>query len=101
MGDSRRIIVAVRVLGLAALVPVAMLWGAPSSGPALLLLIALAASMNAVTLTARFREEWVAVVEGIGVAAIAVRPRSRTGERLPYLVVPMLIGGLDRAAHRR
>ena len=98
MGDSRRIIVAVRVLGLGALSLVVILWQ-PSSGTALLLLIALAASMNAVTLAARFREEWVAVVEGSGVAAIAVVVHPGASIVLPYLVVPMLIGGLiDRLA---
>ena len=50
--------------------------------------------MNAVTLTARFREEWVAVVEGGGVAAIAVAAHPGGSIVLPYLVVPMLIGGL-------
>ena len=93
MGDSRRIIVAVRVFGLAALIPAVILWQ-QASGPALLLVIALAASMNAVTLTARFPEEWVAVAEGVGVAAIAVATYPDGSSVLPYLVVPMLIGGL-------
>jgi len=93
VGDSRRIIVAVRVFGLAALIPAVILWQ-QASGPALLLVIALAASMNAVTLTARFPEEWVAVAEGVGVAAIAVATYPDGSSVLPYLVVPMLIGGL-------
>lgn len=77
------------------LIPVTVLQGPESAAPPLLLVIALAAVMNVASLTSRFREDLLAVVEGALVALIAVAGRPGGDTVLPYLVVPMLLGGFS------
>ncbi|MEP6815359.1 MAG: histidine kinase, partial [Marmoricola sp.] len=95
MGDLGRIAVAARVFTLAVLIPVTVLRAPDAAAPPLLLVIALAAVMNVASLTNRFREDLLAVVEGALIAVIAVTGHGGGNAVLPYLVVPMLLGSLS------
>ncbi|MGI9156618.1 MAG: hypothetical protein ACR2FG_08275, partial [Marmoricola sp.] len=83
------------MFGLALLIPVTLVRGAESAAPPLLLVIVLAAVMNVASLMDRFREDLLAMLEGALVAVIAVGSDPGGLNVLPYLVVPMLLGGFS------
>ena len=94
MTDLARVALAARVFTLAALTSVAAL-----SGPAFLpgsLWVALIASAAAVvSATSSFPLWLVALVEGSGVAVVAVAVHPLADTVTPYLVIPALIAALD------
>ena len=95
MTDVGRVALAARVFTVAALTPLAALAGTEYVEGALLVVLTAALAI-ALSLTERFSESTVAVVEGMVVAALAVVTYPDQANVTPYLVIPALIGALDR-----
>ncbi len=95
MTDVGRVALAARVFTIAALTSLAALAGSEYLlGASLVGLTACAAI--ALSMTRRFSESTVAVIEGGVVAVLAVLCYPDQSTVTPYLVIPALIGGLDR-----
>ncbi|MCW2760011.1 MAG: two-component sensor histidine kinase [Marmoricola sp.] len=95
MTDVGRVALAARVFTIAALTPLAALAGVEYVRGALLVLLTAFVAI-ALSLTGRFSESNVAIVEGMVVAALAVVTYPDQANVTPYLVIPALIGALDR-----
>jgi signal transduction histidine kinase len=93
--DIGRVALAARVFTIAALTPLAALAGLEYVDGALY--VALTAVLaTALSLTGRLPEWWVALLEGVVVAALVVITYPDQANVTPYLVIPALIGALDR-----
>lgn len=95
MTDVGRVALAARVFTIAALASLAALAGSQHLLGALLVGLTAAVAV-AVSFTGRFSETTVAVGEGAAVAALAVLLHPDEATVTPYLVIPALIGGMDR-----
>ncbi len=95
MTEVGRAALAARVFTIAALTSLAALAGSTYLEGAVLVGLT-AVTATAVSATRRVAEANVALLEGAAVAAIAVFTYPHQASVLPYLVIPALIGGLDR-----
>ena len=95
MTDIGRVALAARVFTIAALTPLAALAGTEYL-PGALFVALTAAAATALSLTHRFTESTVAVIEGIVVATLIVVTYPDQANVTPYLVIPALIGAMDR-----
>ena len=93
--DVSRVALAARVFTIAALTSLAALAG-PGYLEGALLVSLIAAVATAVSLTWRLSETTVATLEGATVAALTVLTFPDQASVAPYLVIPVLIGALDR-----
>jgi signal transduction histidine kinase len=94
VSDVGRVALAARVFTIAALTSIAALAGSEYLRGALLV-VAIATLAIGVSLTGRFPEWLVAVVEGATVAVLASVTYPDQATVTPYLVIPALIGALD------
>jgi signal transduction histidine kinase len=94
--DVARVALAARVFTIAALTSLAALAG-PGYLKGALLVALTAAVATALSLTRRLSETKVASLEGAVVAALTVLTFPDQASVAPYLVIPVLIGALDRA----
>jgi len=92
--DVGRVAIAARVFTIAALTSLAALAGSEYLKGALLVALTAAVAI-ALSLTHRFSESTVAVLEGAVVATLAVLTYPDQANVTPYLVIPALIGALD------
>lgn len=88
-----RVALAARVFALAATISVAALQGGSVLRGALVVLV-IAAWAQIFSLTGRVADAWVAVVEGMAVAATSAAAWPHNDAVTPYLVLPALIGGM-------
>ncbi len=95
MTDISRVALAARVFTIAALTPLAALAGAEYVRGALLVLLT-ATLATALSLTRKLPETFVATLEGMAVATLTVLTFPDQANVIPYLVIPALIGALDR-----
>ena len=95
MTDVGRVALAARVFTIAALTSLAALAG-PGYLDGALLVALTAAVATALSLTRRLSETTVATLEGAVVAALTVLTFPDQASVAPYLVIPVLIGALDR-----
>jgi signal transduction histidine kinase len=93
--DVGRVALAARVFTIAALTSLATLAGADYLRSALLVLLTAAVAV-ALAATRRLSEYAVAVLEGAAVATLVVLTEPYQANVTPYLVIPALIGALDR-----
>jgi signal transduction histidine kinase len=93
--DVGRVALAARVFTVAALTSLAAMAGQQYLDGALFVVLT-AAAAQAVAMVTRVPESVVAVVEGGVVAALAVLARPDQATVTPYLVIPVLIGAVDR-----
>jgi len=93
--DVSRVALAARVFTIAALTSLATLAGPEYLAGALLVALT-AAVATVVSLTGRLSETAVATLEGAVVAALTVLTFPDQVSVAPYLVIPVLIGALDR-----
>jgi signal transduction histidine kinase len=93
--DVGRVALAARVFTIAALTSLAALAG-PEYLVGALLVALTTAGATALSLTRRLSETTVAMLEGAVVAALAVLTFPDQASVVPYLVIPVLIGALDR-----
>jgi signal transduction histidine kinase len=88
-----RVAFAARVFTLAALVPMAVILG--GNAPRGVVLVALVAAFGQlVSWSRRLPESWVAMLEGVAVAALTLSAPGSSEIIVPYLTVPVLVGGL-------
>jgi signal transduction histidine kinase len=95
MGDVRRVALAARVFTVAALTPLAALAGPQYAWGAALVAVTAALAI-VLSLSGRLSESGVAVLEGTAIATLAAFTYPDQANVIPYLVIPMLIGALDR-----
>ncbi len=95
MTDVGRVALAARVFTIAALTSLAALAGPGYLAGALLVAVS-AAVATVVSLTGRLSETTVATLEGAVVAALIVLTFPDQASVAPYLVIPVLIGAMDR-----
>ena len=95
MTDVGRVALAARVFTVAALTSLAAVAGQRYLDGALFVVLT-AGIAQSVSMTHRFRESTVAVVEGGAVAVLAVLTFPDQATVTPYLVIPALIGAADR-----
>lgn len=95
MTDVGRVALAARVFTVAALTSLAAVAGPQFLEGALFVLLT-AGSAQAVALSHRARESTIAAAEGVAVALLAVLVHPDQATVTPYLVIPVLIGALDR-----
>ncbi len=97
MTDVGRVALAARVFTIAALTPLAALAGSEYVAGALL--VALTATLAiALSFAHRLSETTVATLEGAVVASLVIFTYPDQANVTPYLVIPSLIGALDRGA---
>jgi signal transduction histidine kinase len=96
--DVGRVALAARVFTIAALTSLAAVAGAAYLQGALLILVT-ASVAQALSATGRISHSTVAVIEGGAVAALTVLTVPDHTAVAPYLVIPVLIGALDRGWH--
>jgi signal transduction histidine kinase len=95
--DVGRVALAARVFTIAALTSLATLAGAEYLKSALFVVLTAAVAV-ALSTTRRFSESTVAMLEGAAVAVLVVVTEPYQANVTPYLVIPALIGALDRGA---
>jgi two-component sensor histidine kinase len=93
--DVGRVALAARVFTIAALTSLAALAG-PAYLKGALFVIVVAATAAALSLTRRLSQSTVAVLEGAAVAIVAALTYPDQATITPYLVIPALIGALDK-----
>jgi signal transduction histidine kinase len=93
--DVGRVALAARVFTIAALTSLAALAG-PAYLKGALFVIVVAATAVALSLTRRLSQSTVAVLEGAAVAIVAALTYPDQATITPYLVIPALIGALDK-----
>lgn len=98
MTDVGRVALAARVFTIAALTSLAAVAGAEYLQGALLIVVTACAAL-ALSATGQVSQSTVAVIEGGTVAALAVFTVPDHAAVAPYLVIPVLIGALDRGWH--
>lgn len=95
MTNVRRDALAARVFTLAALTSLAALVGSEYLAGTLLVVLVAACAIG-LSLTGRFSEASVAMVEGAVVSTLVVLTAPHQATITPYLVIPALIGAMDR-----
>jgi signal transduction histidine kinase len=93
--DVGRVALAARVFTVAALTSLAVVTGS-NYLPGALLVILTAVGATALSVSGRLSESTVAVLEGAVVAVLVVLTYPDQATVTPYLVIPVLIGALDR-----